>query len=184
MSQIASHWRGILLLVLVGAGGAVASVQQSAQWPWLIVAGQVIAALIAYLQTTPATKAKLAALRANVDGLTAALAKKAGPLAAGLFLLGGLGLSAAGCAAAVQAVQDIQVGLNAAICIINTDSADSGEPPAQVIEDIIAKCGASAAQIAQVFDAEAAKADKAGDTTAATRARTLAAAARTKAAAK
>jgi hypothetical protein len=54
-----------------------------------------------------------------------------------------------------QVVQDVTVGLNAAVCVLNTVSADesAGQSEVQAIADAVVKCGVSAAQAGGILDA-------------------------------
>lgn len=68
-----------------------------------------------------------------------------------------------GCSALTpQGATDVQVGVNAAACVIVNSAVDvaAGMSPPQVIADLVSKCGASVAQIGSIFDAQASAADK------------------------
>lgn len=85
-----------------------------------------------------------------------------------------------------QAVQDIEVGLNAAGCVIATVASDSaaGDGPLQVVEDVVAKCGVNEQQIASLLDKQAAAETTLGHAALATTYTNVSAAAKAKAAAK
>ncbi len=54
-----------------------------------------------------------------------------------------------------QVVQGVDVGLNAAVCVLNTVSADesAGKSEGDAIADAIVKCGVSAAQASGILGA-------------------------------
>lgn len=100
-------------------------------------------------------------------------------LACGVALVGfGYGLLACGPVSS-QTATDVQGGLNAAVCIIGNSVADgaAGMSPAQVVADVVAKCGVSVAQVSTIFDALASAADQSNAPTVAAKYRALSAAA-------
>jgi hypothetical protein len=61
-----------------------------------------------------------------------------------------------------QGATDIQVGLNATVCVIGNGATDlaAGMSPAQIVADLVAKCGVSVAQVSTIFDSMASASDK------------------------
>lgn len=80
------------------------------------------------------------------------------PPAAARIVLAGAALALCACVGGVptpQTVQDVTIGLNAAVCVFETYSADrnAGKSEGDTIADCAIKCGVSAAQASGLLDA-------------------------------
>lgn len=79
------------------------------------------------------------------------------PPTAARVILVGAALALCGCTNGIpnpQTVQDVTIGLNAAVCVFETYSTDLGAGKGEVtaIADCVAKCGVSAAQATGLLD--------------------------------
>lgn len=123
------------------------------------------------------TAAKLAAKRPGSAGFVSARALFAVVAFGAVAVVGFVRCSAL---TPQQTGTDVTIGVNAAACVLTNGAADiaSGMSLMQTVTDLVKKCDVAVAQIAQIFDAQGAAADKLGDTNVASASHSLAAAAR------
>jgi hypothetical protein len=139
-------------LTLVGGflAGSVASLTQSGALNGSTVFTAVVAGASALIAGAGGAAAHAHTIMGKKstkpDPVTAAAAKIAGSTLA-VFLVCSCGLTAA------QGVTDVGIGLNAAVCVLDTYSTDiqSGKTEADAVADAVLKCGVTAAQASGIL---------------------------------
>jgi len=168
------QWIGVTFLGGVAVMGASTAIAGALAGP------KALPALGQLLEVHPPDAVTIKAKPSSVPG--------PGPTAAILLFVGMLGFArlTVGCGGTLtpQQVTDITIGVNAAACVIEDGATDlaAGMPPAQIIDDLEHRCGATAAQIATLFDKEAAAQAKIGSAEASAKFATLASSAKAKSA--
>ena len=148
------HW----VLVLVTLLGALAP-QVGSAFPALATAMHLVAQLAVLVVGALGLVTGSAITAKQFPAMFAAkrLAEKLGPPVAGILLLGLVVGTQSGCQVPAQDVTDVVIGLNAAVCVLDTYTADTsaGQTVAQAVADSVIKCGVTAAQASGVLAAHA-----------------------------
>jgi uncharacterized protein YjeT (DUF2065 family) len=157
MIPIPANVKAVLVSVLFAIGGALIALQKvEPGWAWLSAAVGIVLYLEGLFTTPPAAKEKIRALQAMAGKTLTTLA---------LMMLGAIGCSSCGAITPTVAT-DVTAGVNFAVCVLGQlAQCESASPPTSwpvCSMNIVAACGGTALQVAQIVDAHNAALIKAG----------------------